>query len=134
MKLTKRFTSIALFAVILVLPTLATITQAQTVETGTVKLADSNIEYFSRGQGEPIVLLPGGTLTVSYLDGLADALAKSGYRIVGINFRVSGKSTGASKGAFWSRGGHTVGCGLDWQVNCSMVGHYAKAGNRSLLE
>jgi pimeloyl-ACP methyl ester carboxylesterase len=32
------------------------------------------------------------------LDGLADALAKAGYRVVGINFRGSGKSTGASKG------------------------------------
>jgi len=35
---------------------------------------------------------------VGYLDGLADALAKAGYRIVGINFRGSGKSTGSSKG------------------------------------
>jgi pimeloyl-ACP methyl ester carboxylesterase len=63
-----------------------------------VKLADSNIEYFSRGEGETIVLLPGGTLTVGYLDGLAEALAKAGYRVVGINFRGSGKSTGSSKG------------------------------------
>jgi pimeloyl-ACP methyl ester carboxylesterase len=68
------------------------------VETGVVKLADSNIEYFSRGQGEAIVLLPGGTLTVGYLDGLADALARAGYRVVGVNFRGSGKSTGPSKG------------------------------------
>jgi pimeloyl-ACP methyl ester carboxylesterase len=68
------------------------------VETGMVKLADSNIQYFSRGKGETIVLLPGGTLTVDYLDGLADALAKAGYRVVGINFRGSGKSTGSSKG------------------------------------
>ena len=65
---------------------------------GIVQLADSRIEYFSRGQGEAIVLLPGGTLTVGYLDGLADALAKAGYRVVGINFRGSGKSTGPSKG------------------------------------
>lgn len=65
---------------------------------GIVKLTDSNIEYFTRGQGEAIVLLPGGTLTVGYLDGLADALAKAGYRVVGINFRGSGKSTGPSEG------------------------------------
>lgn len=65
---------------------------------GMVKLADSNIEYFSRGKGEPIVLLPGGTLTVGYLDGLAEALAKAGYRVVAINFRGSGKSTGSSEG------------------------------------
>ena len=82
----------------LALLALATTTHAQTVETGMVKLADSNIQYFSRGKGEAIVLLPGGTLTVGYLDGLADALAKAGYRVVGINFRGSGKSTGSSKG------------------------------------
>jgi pimeloyl-ACP methyl ester carboxylesterase len=68
------------------------------VETGIVKLANSNIEYFSRGEGATVVLLPGGTLTVRYLDGLADALAKAGYRVIGINFRNSGKSTGASEG------------------------------------
>ena len=65
---------------------------------GIVKLADSSIQYFSRGEGETIVLLPGGTLTVGYLDGVAEVLAKSGYRVVGINFRGSGKSTGSSKG------------------------------------
>jgi pimeloyl-ACP methyl ester carboxylesterase len=86
------------FTISLALLVLAITTHAQTVETGIVKLTDSNIEYFSRGKGEAIVLLPGGTLTVGYLDGLADALAKAGYRVVGINFRGSGKSTGSSKG------------------------------------
>jgi len=65
---------------------------------GIVNLADSNIESFSRGEGEAIVLLPGGTLTVGYLDGLAEALSKAGYHVVGINFRGSGKSTGPSEG------------------------------------
>jgi pimeloyl-ACP methyl ester carboxylesterase len=65
---------------------------------GIVKLSDSSIQYFSRGKGEAIVLLPGGTLTVGYLDGLAEALAKAGYRVIGITFRGSGKSTGPSKG------------------------------------
>jgi pimeloyl-ACP methyl ester carboxylesterase len=87
-----------LFAASLALPTFATISQAQTVETGIVKLDLSSIEYFSRGAGESIVLLPGGTLTVGYLDGLAEALAKAGYRVVTINFRGSGKSTGPSEG------------------------------------
>ena len=32
------------------------------------------------------------------MDGLAEALAHAGYRVVGINFRGSGKSTGSSKG------------------------------------
>jgi pimeloyl-ACP methyl ester carboxylesterase len=89
---------IALFTTGLALLTFVATTRAQTVETGIVKLADSNIEYFSRGEGEAIVLLPGGTLTVGYLDGVADALAKAGYRVVGINFRDSGKSTGSSIG------------------------------------
>jgi pimeloyl-ACP methyl ester carboxylesterase len=78
--------------------TAQTTAKASSVKEGIVKLADSNIEYFSRGEGESIVLLPGGTLTVGYLDGLAEALAKAGYRVVGINFRGSGKSTGPSTG------------------------------------
>jgi pimeloyl-ACP methyl ester carboxylesterase len=97
-KPTKHLALIALFVAGLVSSTFATLAHAQTVETGLVKLADSNIEYFSRGAGEAIVLLPGGTLTVGYLDGLADELAKAGYRVVGINFRGSGKSTGSSEG------------------------------------
>jgi pimeloyl-ACP methyl ester carboxylesterase len=73
-------------------------TSASGVTEGIVTLADSKIQYFSRGQGETIVLLPGGTLTVGYLDGLAEALAEAGYRVAGINFRGSGKSTGSSNG------------------------------------
>ena len=34
------------------------------MDSGVIKLADSNIEYFSQGQGEAVVLLPGGSLTV----------------------------------------------------------------------
>jgi pimeloyl-ACP methyl ester carboxylesterase len=89
---------IALIAASLALLAFGSSAHAQTVETGIIKLADSNIEYFSRGKGEAVVLLPGGTLTVGYLDGVANALAKAGYRVVGINFRGSGKSTGSSKG------------------------------------
>ena len=33
------------------------------VTEGIVKLADSEIEYFSQGQGEAVVLLPAGSLT-----------------------------------------------------------------------
>ena len=98
MNLTKHLAMLALFFAWLALPMLPTVALAQTVETGIVELTDSKIEYFSRGEGEPIVLLPGGTLKVGYLDGLADALAKSGHRVVGINFRGSGKSTGSSEG------------------------------------
>jgi pimeloyl-ACP methyl ester carboxylesterase len=87
-----------LLAIGILLSMPAAYSQGQTVETGIAKLPDANIEYFSRGEGEPIVLLPGGTLTVDYLDGLADALAKAGFRVVGINFRGSGKSTGTGTG------------------------------------
>jgi pimeloyl-ACP methyl ester carboxylesterase len=75
-----------------------TLSRAEMGAEGIVKLADSSIEYFSRGEGEAIVLLPGGTLTVGYLDSLAEALATAGHRVVGINFRGSRKSTGPSKG------------------------------------
>jgi len=68
------------------------------VEEGVVKLADSNIEYFSQGKGEPIVLLPFGSLTVGYLKGLSQDLADAGYQVVRINFRGSGKSTGSGEG------------------------------------
>jgi pimeloyl-ACP methyl ester carboxylesterase len=59
------------------------------VQEGMVKLTDSNIEYFSEGQGEPIVLLPFGGLTVGYMQGLSQDLADAGYRVVRINFRGS---------------------------------------------
>ena len=71
---------------------------ASDVKEGIVTLANSKIQYFSQGKGETIVLLPGGTLRVGYLDGLAESLANEGYRVVGINFRGSGKSTGSSEG------------------------------------
>jgi pimeloyl-ACP methyl ester carboxylesterase len=65
---------------------------------GMVKLTDSDIEYFSQGQGETIVLLPFGSLTVGYMEGLSQDLADAGHRVVRINFRGSGKSTGSGKG------------------------------------
>ena len=68
------------------------------VESRVVKLADSNIEYFSQGHGEAVVLLPGGSLTVGYMELLAQALADAGYRAVRINFRGAGKSTGSGQG------------------------------------
>jgi len=67
------------------------------MDSGVIKLADSNIEYFSQGQGEAVVLLPGGSLTVGYMEGLAQALAEAGFRAVRINFRGAGKSTGSGE-------------------------------------
>jgi pimeloyl-ACP methyl ester carboxylesterase len=65
---------------------------------GFIKLKDSNIEYFSEGKGDAVVLLPDGSLTVGYTEGLSQALAKAGDRAVRINFRGSGKSTGSGQG------------------------------------
>ena len=64
------------------------------VQEGIVRLADSQIEYFSQGEGEPIVLLPFGGLTVGYMEALSQDLADAGYRVVRINFRGSERSTG----------------------------------------
>lgn len=68
------------------------------MQEGIVKLPESNIEYFMQGKGEPIVLLPFGSLTVGYMEGLSQELADAGFQVVRINFRGSGKSTcGAQK-------------------------------------
>src|SRR5262249_7877908 len=64
---------------------------------GLVKVGNANIEYFSEGNGDAIVLLPGGGFTAGYMEGLSHALAKAGYRAVRINFRGAGKSTGPDK-------------------------------------
>ena len=71
---------------------------ASGVQSGIVKVGDADIQYFSQGEGEAVVLLPGGSLDVGYMEGLADALAKAGYRVVRINFREAGKSTGPEEG------------------------------------
>jgi pimeloyl-ACP methyl ester carboxylesterase len=67
---------------------------AEDVQSGVIKVNDADIEYFSQGAGEAVVLLPGGSLDVGYMKGLAEALAKAGYRVVRINPRGAGKSTG----------------------------------------
>lgn len=75
-----------------------TTTEAQPGETGIVKLGDAKIEYFSQGRGEAVVLLPGGSFDVGYLEPLAAKLAEAGYRAVRVNPRGAGKSTGPGKG------------------------------------
>jgi len=72
--------------------------RAAPAQEGIVKLSDSNIEYFSQGQGPPIVLLPFGGLTVGYMERLSQDLADAGFRVVRINSRGSGKSTGSGQG------------------------------------
>src|SRR4029077_18331734 len=71
---------------------------ASGVQSGIVKIGGADIQFFSQGEGEAVVLLPGGSLDVGYMEGLAEALAKAGYRAVRINFRGAGKSTGPEEG------------------------------------
>jgi pimeloyl-ACP methyl ester carboxylesterase len=75
----------------------ASTTRNALTQEGIAKLSDSEVEYFSQGKGEPIVLLPFGGLTVGYMDKLSQSLSDAGYRVVRINFRGSGKSTGPSQ-------------------------------------
>jgi pimeloyl-ACP methyl ester carboxylesterase len=63
-----------------------------------VELADARIEYFSQGEGNVVVLLPGGSMSVNYLQNLAQSLDDAGYRAVRINPRGAGKSTGSAEG------------------------------------
>ncbi len=76
----------------------ATRQDASAVQSGIVKIVDANIEYLIQGEGEAVVLLPGGSLDVGYMEGLAEALAGAGYRVVRINPRGAGKSTGPEEG------------------------------------
>jgi predicted alpha/beta-fold hydrolase len=101
---------------------------------GIVKMSDSSIQFFSRGQGEAIVLLPGGTLTVCYLDGLAEAFAKAGYRGVSINFRGSGKNTGPARASrstplptMWQASSGTLAASrrLDHPLDCTRLARSA---------
>lgn len=62
--------------------------------TGTVKLEDSELQYFSDGEGEPVILLAGAGLTVDYLKPFTQLLAEAGIRVVRINLRGAGESTG----------------------------------------
>lgn len=100
MKLTSQsFRTIASGLIAMACYAVTPLARAQSLPTeGVVRLANSTIEYFSQGKGEAIVLLPGGTLTIGYLDAMATALAAQGYRVIGVNFRGSGKSTGPSEG------------------------------------
>jgi hypothetical protein len=65
---------------------------ASPVKDGLVNLTGSTIEYFSQGQGPPIVLLPFAGLTVGYMDGLAQDLSDVGYLVrTVILFAAGGK-------------------------------------------
>ena len=68
------------------------------VETGIVEIPAGVAEWFSDGEGTTVVLLPGGGLTVEYLQDLAERLAAAGMRAVRVNRRGIGQSTGALDG------------------------------------
>ncbi len=104
---------------------LDTPSRAQTATEGVVKLSDASIEYFSQGQGEAVVLLPGGSLTVGYMEGLAQALADVGYRAVRINFRGAGKSTGSGTGVTL----HTLAADVAGVIEALKIGPANVAGH-----
>jgi pimeloyl-ACP methyl ester carboxylesterase len=68
------------------------------VERIMVKAGDAELECFSHGEGAAIIVLPGGSLAVSYLSELADALAAAGFRAIRVNPRGAGGSTGPMEG------------------------------------
>jgi pimeloyl-ACP methyl ester carboxylesterase len=68
-------------------------------ETLTVELKSSTIEYFSRGKGKIIVLLPGGGMNVEYMESLSKEIALEGYRVISVNPRGAGASTNRSASA-----------------------------------
>lgn len=71
---------------------------SQTANSHTIELKDSHIEYVIRGgKGKTVILLPGGGLSIDYMDGLAKELTSDGYQTVSINPRGAGNSTGKSE-------------------------------------
>src|SRR5262249_34284610 len=72
----------------------------------------ATIEFFSQGRGEPVVLLPGAGLGVAYLEPLAEALPRGGYRAVRINPRGAGHSTGSLDVTYHDRAAD-VSCVVD---------------------
>lgn len=64
----------------------------------TITVGEARVECFDQGQGDAVVLLPGGSLSVDYLADLADALAAAGLRAVRVNPRGAGGSTGPTDG------------------------------------
>jgi pimeloyl-ACP methyl ester carboxylesterase len=64
------------------------------VEQTKLYIGESELECFSHGEGIPIVMLPGGSLSVDYLHDLAETLADTGFQAVRVNPRGAGASTG----------------------------------------
>jgi pimeloyl-ACP methyl ester carboxylesterase len=95
------------------------------MQEGIVKLPESSIEYFMQGKGEPIVLLPFGSLTVGYMEGLSQELAVAGFQVVRINFRGSGKSTGSGAGVTL----HTLAADVAGVIQALKLGPVNVAGH-----
>jgi hypothetical protein len=58
----------------------AQLAHGQVVQQGVIRLRDSGIEYFSEGKGQPVVLLPGGSLTIGYMEGLCTLSQRLAFR------------------------------------------------------
>src|SRR5262245_14458078 len=87
-------------------------TASSPIRSATERCGSALIEYFSHGQGEPVILLPGSGLGVAYLAPLADALAHGGYRALRINPRGAGNSRGSVDVGYHDRAAD-VACVID---------------------
>jgi pimeloyl-ACP methyl ester carboxylesterase len=70
-------------------------------------------------------LLPFGGLTVGYMEELAQDLADAGYRVIRINFRGSGKSTGSAEGVTL----HTLAADVAGVIKALKLGPVNVAGH-----
>jgi pimeloyl-ACP methyl ester carboxylesterase len=63
-----------------------------------ITVGEAVLESVIDGTGETVVLLPAGSHHISYLAPLAQRLAAAGFRVVAVNFRGVGASTGPLDG------------------------------------
>ena len=104
--------------------------QSSENESHIVKVSNTTVEYYSIGSGETIVLIPGGGLNVTYMEGLAQALSKEGYRAVRINPRGAGASVGDSDNVtLQDLAGDVAGVNKDLNVGSVHIAGHA-FGNR----
>jgi len=64
----------------------------------TVRIDDAVIEFLVEGAGDPVVLVPGLGLDTSYFADLSRRLARADFRVVAVNPRGAGASTGSTDG------------------------------------
>jgi pimeloyl-ACP methyl ester carboxylesterase len=63
-----------------------------------VEVGEAMLESVSCGSGDTEVLLPAGSFSIGYLAPFAQRLAETGFRVVAVNWRGIGESTGPLEG------------------------------------